>query len=108
MNKKVYVFGSLIVAGVFALAFTAYQFLPKSALYRQSGLTVLQEGKSSDAISWLKARYIDVTTGEPVSSETLAKIEQEIRKMGTSKSIVFESLGPDNIGGRTQIGRAHV
>ena len=102
MNKKVYVFGSLIVAGVFALAFTAYQFLPKSALYRQSGLTVLQEGKSSDAISWLKARYIDVTTGEPVSSETLAKIEQEIRKMGTSKSIVFESLGPDNIGGRTR------
>jgi hypothetical protein len=102
MNKKVYVFGSLIVAGVFALAFTAYQFLPKTALYSQEGLSVLKEGRSTDAIAWLKARYIDVNTGEPVSSETLAQIESEIRKKGTSKSIVFESLGPDNIGGRTR------
>lgn len=102
MNKKVYVFGSLIVAGVFVLAFTAYQFLPKTALYSQAGLSVLKEGRSSDAIAWLKARYIDVNTGEPVSSETLAQIESEIRKKGTSKSIVFESLGPDNIGGRTR------
>lgn len=102
MNKKVYVFGSLIVAGVFALAFTAYQFLPKTALYSQEGLTILKEGRSTDAIAWLKARYIDVNTGEPVSSETLAQIESEIRKKGTSKSIVFESLGPDNIGGRTR------
>jgi hypothetical protein len=68
MNKKVYVFGSLIVAGVFALAFTAYQFLPKTALYSQEGLSVLKEGRSTDAIAWLKARYIDVNTGEPVSS----------------------------------------
>jgi hypothetical protein len=102
MNKKVYVFGSLIVAGVFALAFTAYQFLPKTAVYSQEGLSVLKEGRSTDAIAWLKARYIDVNTGEPVSSETLAQIESEIRKKGTSKSIVFESLGPDNIGGRTR------
>jgi hypothetical protein len=102
MNKKVYVFGSLIVAGVFALAFTAYQFLPKTALYSQEGLSILKEGRSTDAIAWLKARYIDVNTGEPVSSETLAQIESEIRKKGTSKSIVFESLGPDNIGGRTR------
>ena len=102
MNKKVYVFGSLIVAGVFALALTAYHFLPQAGLYRQAGLSFLKEGRSTDAISWLKARYIDVNTGEPVSNETLAKIEQEIRKMGTSKSIVFESLGPDNIGGRTR------
>ena len=102
MNKKVYVFGSLIVAGVFALAFTAYQFLPKTALYSQAGLSILKEGRSTDAIAWLKARYIDVNTGEPVSSETLAQIESEIRKKGTSKSIVFESLGPDNIGGRTR------
>ncbi|MDP5042941.1 MAG: T9SS type A sorting domain-containing protein [Crocinitomicaceae bacterium] len=102
MNKKIYVFGSLIVAGVFALAFTAYQFLPQTALYRQAGLSILKEGRSTDAIAWLKARYIDVNTGNPVSNETLAKIEQEIRKMGTSKSIVFESLGPDNIGGRTR------
>lgn len=102
MNKKVYVFGSLIVASVFALAYTAYQFLPQTAFYSQKSLTVLQEGRSTDAIAWLKARYLDVNTGEPVSPETLAQIDQEIRKKGTSKSIVFESLGPDNIGGRTR------
>jgi hypothetical protein len=59
MNKKVYVFGSLIVAGVFALAFTAYHFLPQTGLYRQAGLSMMKEGRATDAISWLKARYID-------------------------------------------------
>jgi hypothetical protein len=76
--------------------------LPQTAFYSQKSLTVLQEGRSTDAIAWLKARYLDVNTGEPVSQETLAQIDQEIRKKGTSKSIVFESLGPDNIGGRTR------
>ena len=102
MNKKVYVFGSLIVTGVFTLAFVAFQFLPKSALYRQEGLSALQEGRATDAIAWLKARYIDVNTGEPVSDAVLAQIEADIRKKGMSKSIVFESMGPDNIGGRTR------
>lgn len=102
MNKKVYVFGSLIVTGVFALAFVAFQLLPKSAIYRQEGLSALQEGRSTDAIAWLKARYIDVNTGEPVSDAVLSQIEADIRKKGMSKSIVFESLGPDNIGGRTR------
>ena len=102
MNKKVYVFGSLIVTGVFTLAFVAFQLLPKSALYRQAGLSALQEGRATDAIAWLKARYIDVNTGEPVSEAVLAQIEADIRKKGMSKSILFESMGPDNIGGRTR------
>jgi hypothetical protein len=102
MNKKVYVFGSLIVTGVFALAFVAFQLLPKSALYRQEGLSALQEGRATDAIAWLKARYIDVNTGEPVSEAVLSQIEADIRKKGMSKSILFESMGPDNIGGRTR------
>ena len=102
MNKKVYVFGSLIVTGVFTLAFVAFQLLPKSALYRQAGLSALQEGRATDAIAWLKARYIDVNTGEPVSDAVLAQIEADIRKKGMSKSILFESMGPDNIGGRTR------
>ncbi len=102
MNKKVYVFGSLIVTGVFTLAFVAFQLLPKSALYRQAGLSALQEGRATDAIAWLKARYIDVNTGEPVSEAVLSQIEADIRKKGMSKSILFESMGPDNIGGRTR------
>ena len=102
MNKKVYVFGSVVFAGVLMLAFAVNQLLPKTAFYRQANLSVLQESSSDDAMAWLKARYVDVTTGEPVSNETLIQIEKEIRKMSKSKSVIFESLGPDNIGGRTR------
>ncbi|MEY3682963.1 MAG: hypothetical protein RLZZ289_1498 [Bacteroidota bacterium] len=102
MNKKVYVFGSVVFAGALALAFAVNQFLPKTALYRQANLSVLKESSSDDAMAWLKARYVDVTTGQPVSNETLIQIEKEIRKMSKSKTVVFESMGPDNIGGRTR------
>jgi hypothetical protein len=102
MNKKVYIFGSVVFAGVLMLAFAVNQLLPKTAFYRQANLSVLQESSSDDAMAWLKARYVDVTTGEPVSNETLIQIEKEIRKMSKSKSVIFESLGPDNIGGRTR------
>ena len=50
----------------------------------------------------MKARYIDVTTGQPVTAEVLAQIQQEIGKMKTSKTISFTEQGPDNIGGRTR------
>lgn len=102
MNKKVYLFGLLMVTGVFALFFVAFQLLPKTAFYKQTGLSAIKESSATDASAWLKARYVDVNTGEPVSSEILAQIEADIRKKGNSKSIVFESLGPDNIGGRTR------
>jgi hypothetical protein len=102
MNKKVYVFGSVVFAGVLALAFAVNQLLPKTAFYRQASLSILQESSSDDAMAWLKARYIDVSTGQPVSTEKLIQIEKDIRKMSKSKSVMFESLGPDNIGGRTR------
>ncbi|MFZ9586430.1 MAG: T9SS type A sorting domain-containing protein [Crocinitomicaceae bacterium] len=102
MNKKVYVFGSLMVAGVLALAFGAFMMFPSEGKYKQESLSALQETSSDDAMAWLRARYIDVTTGQPVSAEKLAQIDGQIRKMKKSKSIVFESMGPDNIGGRTR------
>ncbi|MEN9699133.1 MAG: hypothetical protein RLZZ301_331 [Bacteroidota bacterium] len=102
MNKKVYVFGSLIVASAVALAVAVYNYIPKTGVYTQANLSVLKQHSSDDAMAWLKARYIDVTTGQPVSSEKLMQIEKDIRKMKKSKSIVFESMGPDNIGGRTR------
>jgi hypothetical protein len=102
MNKKVYVFGSLMIAGILSLAITAFMFFPSEGTYKQESLTSLQEKSSDDAMAWLRARYIDVTTGQPVSSEKLAQIDGQIRKMKKSKSIVFESMGPDNIGGRTR------
>ena len=102
MNKKVYVFGSLMIAGILSLAITAFMLFPSEGKYKQESLTSLQEKSSDDAMAWLRARYIDVTTGQPVSSEKLAQIDGQIRKMKKSKSIVFESMGPDNIGGRTR------
>jgi hypothetical protein len=102
MNKKVYVFGSLMIAGIISVAITAFMLFPIEGTYKQESLTSLQEKSSDDAMAWLRARYIDVTTGQPVSSEKLAQIDGQIRKMKKSKSIVFESMGPDNIGGRTR------
>jgi ligand-binding sensor domain-containing protein len=102
MNKKVYVFGSLMFAGIVAAAVGALSLFPSEGKYKQESLNSLQEQSSDDAMAWLRARYIDVTTGQPVSSEKLAQIDGQIRKMKKSKSIVFESMGPDNIGGRTR------
>ena len=102
MNKKVYVFGSLMFAGIVTAVIGAFLLLPSEGKYKQESLTSLQEKSSDDAMAWLRARYIDVTTGQPVSSEKLAQIDGQIRKMKKSKSIVFESMGPDNIGGRTR------
>ena len=102
MNKKVYVFGSLMFAGILSVAVGAFMLFPSEGKYKQESLTSLQEKSSDDAMAWLRARYIDVTTGQPVSSEKLAQIDGQIRKMKKSKSIVFESMGPDNIGGRTR------
>ena len=102
MNKKVYVFGSLMLAGIVSAAVGAFMLFPSEGKYKQESLTSLQEKSSDDAMAWLRARYIDVTTGQPVSSEKLAQIDGQIRKMKKSKSIVFESMGPDNIGGRTR------
>ncbi len=102
MNKKVYVFGSLMFAGIIAAAVSALMLFPSEGKYKQESLTSLEENSSDDAMAWLRARYIDVTTGQPVSAEKLAQIDGQIRKMKKSKSIVFESMGPDNIGGRTR------
>jgi len=102
MNKKVYVFGSLMITGICSVVVAAFMLFPSEGAYKQESLTSLQEKSSDDAMAWLRARYIDVTTGQPVSSEKLALIDGQIRKMKKSKSIVFESMGPDNIGGRTR------
>jgi len=102
MNKKVYVFGSLMVAGVIAAAIGTFKLFPTEGKYKQESLIAIQENTSDDAMAWLRARYIDVTTGQPVSADKLAQIDGQIRKMKKSKSIVFESMGPDNIGGRTR------
>jgi hypothetical protein len=103
MNKKYLLIGSVaIIASVSALLMAPWSKLTSPSAYQSNGFTFLNETKSDDAAEWMKARYIDVTTGQPVTAEVLAQIQQEIGKMKTSKTISFTEQGPDNIGGRTR------
>ena len=96
MNKKVYVFGSLIVAGVFALAFTAYQFLPKAALYSQAGLSILKEGKSTDEfIEQLKEYRPKLTFDSVEGAEYLLNFMLE--KGNTDESLAYYEKFADKI-----------
>ena len=97
-----YIIGSVMVASVVGLFVT----LPKedltNAKYEQKDLSVLIEPSADDARKWLEARYIDQETGERITDEKLALIEQDLRRLPRTKSISFYSKGPDNIGGRTR------
>jgi len=62
----------------------------------------MQEQSAEDAMLWMKARYIDVTTGQPITPEKLASIQSNFNKLPKEKSLVWEEEGPDNIGGRTR------
>ena len=103
MNKKYLLIASVaIVATVSTLLIAPWSKLTSSSAYKSKGFTFLNETKSDDAAEWLKARYIDVTTGQPVTAEVLAQIQKEVGKLKMSKTISFTEQGPDNIGGRTR------
>ena len=114
MNKKVYIIGSLIVTAM-AIGYWASQFGNETlGLYSEKSTSIFgsneKQAKGADeALEWLKARYVDVQTGQQVTEEKLLQIRKQISKLGHSKNIAFTEEGPDNIGGRTrEIGRAHV
>ena len=100
---------SIIVVSGLVLCISAFFLVSKFNLSKQIG-SYSQEDLSSlklrtggnEAQEWLKARYIDVLTGQAVTPERLAEIDKEIRKLSKSKSISFIEQGPDNIGGRTR------
>ena len=103
MNKKKYLIGSVVVAGACALfALSNLDFSIVSGSYSKKGLSVIQDQKADEANEWMKARYIDVTTGQPVSVEKLQQIQKEISKISKTKAVTFVDMGPDNIGGRTR------
>ncbi len=103
MNKKIYLIGSVVFAGI--LAFGAMQFFSignREGLYTKKKLGSIQEQSAEDALLWMKARYVDVTTGQPITPEKLAQIQTNFNKLPKQKSLVWEEEGPDNIGGRTR------
>lgn len=103
MNKKIYLIGSLLFAG--AITAATFTFIKLSSLdgsYSKKQFSSIQEQSADEAMAWLKARYIDAATGQPISADKLNLIQGQISKMKKSKSISFEPQGPDNIGGRTR------
>jgi len=120
MRKRMYLVGTLMIATILTMV-AGYQ-LQKANLgsYVQKNFSDLgssgsgseAEGKGADkALEWMKARYVDVSTGLPVTQEKLAQIQKEISMMDRSKNISFIEQGPDNIGGRTravQVDRSNI
>ena len=48
MNKKVYVFGSLMITGICSVVVAAFMLFPSEGTYKQESLTSLQEQSSDD------------------------------------------------------------
>ena len=96
--KMRYIVGSVIVASVVGLFYTLPKEDLSKAIYEKLDLSVLNAPSADDARKWLEARYIDHETGERITDEKLALIEQDLRRLPQSKSIAFYSKGPDNIG----------
>ena len=88
MNKKKYFIGSVAVAGALALfALNNLDFRNIGGSYSKKGLSAIQEQKADEAMEWMKARYIDETTGQPVSVEKLQQIQKQISKMSKTKAV---------------------
>ena len=115
--KKIYLVGSLLVMTVCSTValMKSNDILPgkyqaKKLNARDLNSAMATKG-ADEALEWMKARYIDVTTGMPVSEEKLQEIRKKVNQLGRSKNIAFTEEGPDNIGGRTraiQIDRTNV
>ncbi|MFM7301144.1 MAG: hypothetical protein ACKO1R_08395, partial [Crocinitomicaceae bacterium] len=103
MKKGLYLIGSLGFTGLIAwVSLTKINLNSPKASYEQRELGAFEAQKADEAAAWLRARYIDVQTGETISQEKLAEIQKEFSKLDKNKSITFLDQGPDNIGGRTR------
>jgi len=103
MNRKIYLIGSVVFAGILSVGiFNFFEWDKTDGVYTKKSLDAIKYQSSDEAMIWLKARYVDQQTGQPISEEKLALINSQISKLKKSKSITFEPQGPDNIGGRTR------
>jgi hypothetical protein len=103
MKKGLYLIGTVFITGIIGyISVSELNFSSSESVYQQKDLGSLNAQKSDEAAAWLKARYIDVQTGETISPEKLAQIQKDFSKIDKNKSITFIDQGPDNIGGRTR------
>jgi len=102
MKRKSILFGGIGIVALTAVVAALPWNFGKQGSYKVKGLSHLERPSASDAQQWMKARYIDQTTGLPVSKAHLEQIRTQVSKMSRNKSISFTEQGPDNIGGRTR------
>jgi hypothetical protein len=97
-----YIIGSVMIASFIGL----FLFFPKNETvqgsYDEKELSSIIKPNANEALEWINARYLDEETGERITTEKLASIEQDLRRLPRTKSMSFYSQGPDNIGGRTR------
>jgi photosystem II stability/assembly factor-like uncharacterized protein len=113
MKKQTIIFGTLLLGGIAsAITYSLDVFNSNvDSTYKQEELSIMQARKADEAQAWLRARYVDVNTGLPITSEKLAEVQKNFSKLPKEKSLVWEEQGPDNIGGRTraiQVDRTNV
>ncbi|MFM8244003.1 MAG: hypothetical protein ACKN86_14465, partial [Crocinitomicaceae bacterium] len=95
MKKGLYLIGSLGFTGLIAwVSLTKINLNSPEASYEQRELGAFEAQKADEAAAWLRARYIDVQTGETISQEKLAEIQKEFSKLDKNKSITFLDQGP--------------
>jgi len=103
MNRNKIIIGSVTVFAVVTMfAVSPWMESRKTGSYKKQNLSSIQQQSADDAQAWLRARYIDQSTGQPITAEKLEQIRKEIAKSPISKNISFMEQGPDNIGGRTR------
>jgi len=103
MKRKSLIIGSLgLVALTATIAVIPWNNSITKGAYAKKGLPSLEAQTADDAHKWLEARYIDQSTGQPITPEKLEVIRKEFRMSPKSKAISWQEQGPDNIGGRTR------
>lgn len=112
MKRNKIIIGSAgIIAIAAVIAALPMNFNGSEGSYEQKDLASSKAQKAEDARKWMEARYIDQETGQPITPEKLALIQQQLRKSPKTKSISWDEQGPDNFGGRTraiQIDRTNI
>ena len=103
MKRKVLIIGSLSLVAVAATLFVMpWKDRSVKGSYVKEELSSLQSKSADDARKWLEARYIDQSTGQPITPEKLELIRKQFRMSAKSKAVAWQEEGPDNIGGRTR------
>ena len=71
MKKQTIIFGTLLLGGIASAITYSLDVFNSSvgSTYKQEELSIMQARKADEAQAWLRARYVDVNTGLPITSE---------------------------------------